>query len=358
MTRRNRNSQAKPGQVVLFGSGETSPSGRRVHARLFEMLSQPIRVAILETPAGFQPNTQIVAEEIADFIRHHLQNFHPQVTVVPARAKGTDFSPDNPDLVRPILKAGYIFLGPGSPTYAVRHLKNTLAWRYILAAQRRGAVLSLASAAGIAAGAHALPVYEIYKAGHDLYWAEGLDFFGDYGLQLVIVPHWNNTDGGAKLDTSRCYMGRERMNKLEEMLPDTTLLGVDEYTAILFDFNRLICQVVGKGTVTVRSSEFDEVVEAGAAFSLEALGDVRMPSPTDEDLSEEAIEALTDSEPTLPAEVKVLIEEREEARAREKWGKADRIRDCVAEMGYEIQDTPDGPRWRPADRPAEWQAVE
>lgn len=349
--------QVKPGQAVLFGSGEISPSGRKVHARLLETLSQPIRIAILETPAGFQPNSRVVAEEIADFIRHRLQNFQPQVTIVPARKKGTPFSPDDPEIVAPILEASYILLGPGSPTYAVRHLKDSLAWDYVLAAQRRGAVLSLASAASIAAGAHALPVYEIYKAGHELHWTEGLDFFGQYGLELVIVPHWNNTDGGAKLDTSCCYMGRERMRQLAAMLPDTaTLLGLDEHTALIFDFVSLTCEVVGKNTVTIRPAGEQKVLPAGTTFPMELLGRPRIPPLGSAEPPAGGQNARAERRPTLPAAVSVLILERQKARAAHDWAMADRLRDRVAEMGFEIQDTRNGPRWRPRDAQAEWQA--
>lgn len=352
-------SQVKPGQVVVFGSGEISPSGRKVHARLFETLSQPIQVAILETPAGFQPNSQLVAEEVAEFIRHRLRNFHPRVTVVPARKKGTAFSPDDPDIVAPILRANYIFLGPGSPTYTARNLKGTLAWRCVLAAQRRGAILALASAAGIAAGAHALPVYEIYKAGHDLHWTEGLDFFGEYGLELVIVPHWNNTDGGEKLDTSCCYMGRQRMDQLEKMLPQTaTLVGLDEHTAIIFDFNTATCEVLGKSAVSIRSGGSEKVFQAGATFSMELLGDLCIPPVTTEDLPEEAPEPRAELAATLPAEVRALILMRKEARDARNWEKADRLRDRVSDLGYEIQDTTNGPRWRSSDTPAEWRTLD
>ncbi|MFQ5341701.1 MAG: cysteinyl-tRNA synthetase [Anaerolineae bacterium] len=350
--------RVKPGRVVLFGSGETSPSGRKVHARLFETLSPPINVAILETPAGFQPNSQVVAEEVADFIRRRLRNFHPQVTVVPARKKDTAFSPDNPDIAAPVLSANYIFLGPGSPTYTVRNLKGTPAWRNVLAAQRRGAVLALASAASIAAGAHTLPVYEIYKAGHDLHWAEGLDFFGDYGLELAIVPHWNNSDGGKKLDTRYCFMGRERMAQLEEMLPDTaTVVGLDEHTAILFDFGASMCEVSGKSTITVRSRGKEQNFQAGATFPMDLLGDVRTPAFEGETWTTVAVESPPAPEPALPAEVRDLIAQRQVARDTRNWEEADRLRDCVVDLGFDIQDTPNGPRWRPRDTQAEWRAL-
>jgi hypothetical protein len=67
--------------------------------------------------------------------------------------------------------------------------------------------LAFASAASIAVGRYALPVYEIYKVGADLHWVDGLDLFRVFGWELAIVPHWNNREGGDDLDTSRCFMG-------------------------------------------------------------------------------------------------------------------------------------------------------
>ena len=95
-------------------------------------------------------------------------------------------------------------------------------------------------------------MYEIYKVGEELHWIDGLDFFKFYGLQLVFIPHWNNHEGGAELDTSRCFMGQERFVRLMEMLPDeVTIVGLDEKTALIIDPSRCECQVRGLGKVTL-----------------------------------------------------------------------------------------------------------
>ena len=38
-----------------------------------------------------------------------------------------------------------------------------------------------------------------------------------------------------------------------------------------------------------------------------------------------------------------LAEERVEARSSKDWARADQLRDSIAELGYEVQDTPQGP---------------
>ncbi|MFN2304309.1 MAG: cysteinyl-tRNA synthetase, partial [Anaerolineales bacterium] len=182
----------KTGPVVLFGSGETSPSGRKIFEEIFRQLPQSPRVALLETPAGFELNSAQVIARVGNFLRHHLRNFDPQIEIVAARKKNTPNSPDNAELLSPMLTADLIFMGPGSPTYAVRQLKDSLAWNYLLAKHNMGTAIALASAATVAISAYALPVYEIYKVGEELHWNNGLDLFGLYDLSLVFVPHWNN----------------------------------------------------------------------------------------------------------------------------------------------------------------------
>jgi hypothetical protein len=112
---------------------------------------------------------------VGDFFSHRLQNYSPQVEIIPARKRGTEFSPDNPAVVDPLLHSDLIFMGPGSPSYAIRQLRDSLAWYYLLARHNLGAVLVLASAA-TAISAYALPVYETIKLVRAAL-IDGLDFF-------------------------------------------------------------------------------------------------------------------------------------------------------------------------------------
>lgn len=344
----------RAGPVVLFGSGETSASGRKVYDWLFRRLPAEPRVAVLETPAGFQPNSALVAEKVADFLRTRLQNFRPRVAVVPARRRGSAFSPDDPTILAPLLQADAIFLGPGSPTYAARQLENSLAWHYLLARYRLGAAVVLASAATIAAGTHALPVYEIYKAGEDLHWRPGLDFFGACGLSLILVPHWDNREGGAELDTSRCYMGGARFETLMAMLPpEQTVVGIEEHTALVVDAASAGCHVLGRGAVVVLRNGEERRFESGRNFPLDLLGALRPPTSGDRVPAAvwRAVVAAKESQsaPTEhpPLRVVDLVERREAARARHDWAAADLLRAQVADLGWRIQDTPEGPRLSP-----------
>ena len=345
----------KPGLVILFGSGETSASGRRVFDWLFARLGPPIRVAVLETPAGFKPNSAYVAEEVAAFIRQRLVNYNPQVTVVPARRRGTPFSPDDPAIVAPLLLANAVFLGPGSPTYAARQLQGSLAWNTLLARHRLGAAIVLASAATIAASVHTLPVYEIYKAGADLHWQAGLDFFGPYGLSLVFVSHWNNRDGGANLDTSHGFMGQARFASLLALLPaPATVVGIDEHTALLLDLEARTCRVMGRGGVTLVRGGAEQRFPTGRTFAINELGPFHLPEPQTglppavwASVQAAQAEAQAAVAPAPPPEVLALVAEREAARSNRDWAQADALRQQLATLGWRILDTSEGPRLEP-----------
>ncbi len=336
-----------PGSVVLFGSGETAASGQRVFDWLFRRLTPPIRVAVLETPAGFQPNSAWVAEQVADFLRRRLQNYKPQVTVVPARKRGTPFSPDDPDVVAPLWPAHVIFAGPGSPTYAVRQLRDSLAWHILVARHHLGAAVVLASAMPVAASTYALPVYEIYKAGADLHWQPGLDFFGPYGLSVAFVPHWNNAEGGANLDTSRCFMGQERFARLVAQLPaDTTVVGIDEHTALVMDLEAARCQVLGRGGVSIWRAGEERRYETGQTGHLAEWGPFRVPAPgtgVPPEVWSRAQVTPAHSSPAPPSGILTLVRKREAARAVGDWATADALRDEIAARGWRIQDTATGP---------------
>jgi cyanophycinase-like exopeptidase len=356
--------EPEPGSVVLFGSGETSPSGRKVFDLLLRGLPASPRVSLIETPAGFELNSSQVIGRIADFLQHRLQGYHPRVTVIPARRRGTSFSPDNPEVVAPLLEADLIFMGPGSPSYAVRQLRDSLAWYYMVARHRLGATLALASAATVAVSAYSLPVYEIYKVGEDLHWKEGLNFFGMFGVPLVFIPHWNNNDGGEELDTSRCYMGKSRFTALMEILPpDLSVLGIDENTALILNLQAGVGRVVGKGGVSLSHAGQARQTMQSSFFPLSECGSFRIKS-TKQGIPSEVWEKALESHANLeaerrfvrrpdsgiismeeaPSDVRNLVTAREEARKRKDWEGADGLREQIKVLGWNLEDTSEGTR--------------
>ncbi len=52
------------------------------------------------------------------------------------------------------------------------------------------------------------------------------------------------------------------------------------------------------------------------------------------------------AEEELPDEVRQLIAQREDARTRRDWKRADSIREKIRKLGFVLEDTPGGPKWR------------
>jgi hypothetical protein len=336
------------GPIALLGSGETSLAGGRIFETIAQGFPSPLRIAILETPAGFELNSPQVAERVADFLKTRLQNYSPIIDIIPARKRNTPFSPDNPELLKPLLTADMFYMGAGSPTYAVRQLQGSLAWDIIRARHRLSAALAFASAATISVGAHVVPVYEIFKVGEEITCPPGLNLFADFGLELSCVPHWNNTDGGADVDTSRCFIGMERFMQWCAMLPPGhTVLGLDEHTGIIIDFANGVFTVSGVSSVTLLRECNAEMYPVGSKSTVEKLGSVRCPTTLEEGIpgsiwrmvkKEEDLQSSVD----IPDEVLHLLEERETARVRKDWKESDALRDRIADLGWQVKDTPEG----------------
>lgn len=342
------------GKILLIGSGETSTQGGRAIEAILDGLKQPVHFALLETPAGFELNSPKVIQRVGEYFLDRMMNYSPVVNYIrPEKISCTDRLAIRENLL-PLLEADLIFLGPGSPTYTVKMLQNSLTWEVLSHAVINGAHLILASAAAAAFGKLVLPVYEIYKAGREPFWAPGLNFFGIMGLNLILVPHWNNQDGGKDLDTSRCFVGQARFNPMVQALSGAcTVVGIDELTGCILDFQKEKGSVTGKGQVHVVSCESENHFSEGQEFPLGMLGKfqvgkLKSPSRDLEWMLLEKQRRLEAKQRNLPdAEIQNLIAAREKARKQQQWNLADHLRKQVQDLGWEITDTPEGPRVDP-----------
>lgn len=389
--------EIRPGTVTLIGSGEFSDSMARIYRQLLSRMEPGSDAAFLDTPAGFELNSGEIYTRADKYFARFLQT---PLALASFRSKDQATALQVEMAVRALQSAGLIFAGPGSPTYAVRNLRDTPLWETITSNLKQNLQLVLASAAAVAASRYALPVYEIYKVGAPVQWTEGLDLLGPWGLNLAIIPHWNNSEGGT-YDTRFCYMGESRLRELEAQLPgDAVILGIDEYTACALDLAAQTAQVWGAGRVTVRSSGREWAFGAGEVISfarlraanlspdgaaagtgaglpaLEPEVDAQIAGATRyltvlaqaleesddpgsyRDLVERAHATVHEleldwqsAEAAGPAAdlsplLDLLLWIRAELRRMGQFALADRIRDRLAEQGYIVQDTTTGPRWQ------------
>jgi peptidase E len=259
---------SKKGIIALMGSGELTATMVEVHKELLGSLAQPPQAIFLDTPAGFQLNVDQLSERAAEYFRKHVQQ-NMLLASFKSRERITEFEAEQ--TFHKLRQANFILIGPGSPTYAVRQWQGTSIPEIITRQVEEGGCLVAASAAALTVGRFTLPVYEIYKVGQDLHWVEGVNILEHFGFNLVVIPHWNNAEGGTH-DTRFCFMGESRFSKLESMLPeDVSVFGLDEHTACLIDLEKEEAVIKGLGSVCLRRRGEEIVFEKGDRFSLEVL---------------------------------------------------------------------------------------
>jgi hypothetical protein len=263
----------KKGKIVLMGSGEMTATMVEVHKGLLDQLPGSPAAAFLDTPAGFQLNVEQISRKAAEYFRAHVQ--YP-LSIASFKSQETTADFDTQQAFRILRASDYILIGPGSPTYAVRQWKVSPVPEILTQCISKGGCLVAASAAALTVGRFTLPVYEIYKVGDDLHWVDGMDILGQFGFHLVVIPHWNNAEGGTH-DTRFCFMGEPRFRKLELLIAGTVpIFGLDEHTACILDFENGHAEIKGIGSATLRTSEGEISFNTGDRFPLEILrgGDV------------------------------------------------------------------------------------
>lgn len=261
--------------LAIMGSGETSPTMVTVHKALIAGTGgQPAGALLLQTPYAFQENCADISARARQYF---ARSVGLTVSVFPDDEPAGQGHGPGAGLaaarLTPLRTAGWVFSGPGSPTYALARWDASgvsQALRDRIAAGHGLTVMASAAAATI--GCATLPVYEIYKAGADPHWLGGLDLLGLLGLPVALIPHYNNTEGGTH-DTRYCYLGERRLARMERELPaGAAVLGVDEHTAAVIDLAAATLAVTGRGTVTVRRAGQSTVLPAG---TIQSLADLR-----------------------------------------------------------------------------------
>jgi cyanophycinase-like exopeptidase len=382
------------GTITLMGSGELTDSMTKVHRALLTRAGDPPNAVFLDTPAGFELNIDEITARAVEYFKQHF-DVTLEVASFKSRQRATARAVE--DVLRKLRRANFIFAGPGSPSYAIRNWRGSAVWDTIVARVMVGAQLVLASAAAIGMGCCSLPVYEIYKAGDEVDWIDGLDLLRLFGLKLAIVPHWNNAEGGT-YDTRFCFMGEPRLKLLETRLPfDVVILGIDEHTACTFDLTAQTCTVAGAGQVTMRYAGRETHFPAGSTFPFTKLRAANQeqatPAPEPESAAappptellsttrylEQLVRAMEESGGELEAQrelidhahatmhelaqgwresdsllpnqdstalIDLLISTRTRLRASKQFALADEVRDALTDMGIVLEDTPDGTQWK------------
>jgi len=293
------------GLLVIMGSGETAPTMVKPHRSIFDDMSRRMGgdrpAVLLDTPYGFQSNADDISARAVSYFAASVGRAVGVVSWRTAPPEGLA----RQRALSALRTAGWVFAGPGSPTYALRHWRDTPIETALVDVVSRNGVVLLASAAALTLGSHTVPVYEIYKAGFDPHWVPGLNMVEKVcGLPAVVIPHYDNAEGGHH-DTRYCYLGEDRLATMERSLPGSSfVLGVDEHTAVVLDADAATATVVGNGGMTIRRAGRSVVHRAGSVVDFASLASgtdaspAVMPAPA---LTEPSPPAGPDSAPSLRA---------------------------------------------------------
>ena len=257
-----------PRILTLMGSGETAPTMVKVHRDVIGRLGSAASAALLDTPYGFQENAPELAQKA---VQYFAESIVTELAVAGlTRIQGAD--PVAMERGFNLLRTStYIFAGPGSPTYALRQWTGSPLSSVLIDKLRTGGAVTFASAAALTLGRVTVPVYEIYKAGEEPRWLDGLDVLGAVGIHAALIPHYDNAEGGHH-DTRFCYLGERRLRILEaELPPDHHVIGIDEHTAVVLDLDADTATVVGRGVLSIRMGGVTTTHASGTTLSLDAL---------------------------------------------------------------------------------------
>lgn len=137
-------------------------------------------------------------------------------------------------------------------------------------------------------------------------------------LEFLLKSAENSADSAENLDKLTVYK-----NKFIEAMDDD--LNTADAISAIFELVREI-------NVQIANGNKDKSFLEGALSLFNELTGV--------------LGIVRKSEDTLEAEVEKLIEERQQARKAKNYKLADEIRDKLKEMGIELQDTPNGVKWK------------
>lgn len=257
-----------PRILAIMGSGETAPTMAKVHRMLVARAGPPpVPAALLDTPYGFQENADELTAKAQDYFADQIG-----MPIELAPFRGADADPlDRATAFARLQAARYLFAGPGSPTYALAAWRGSGLAALLAGKLERGGIVVFASAASLTLGASTAPIYEIYKVGEAPRWEDGLDVLGPLGLDVAVIPHFDNAEGAGH-DTRFCYLGERRLARMEAMLPEGRwVLGIDSHTALVLDLAAGTAAVHGLGGVTVRVRGRTERFAAGVVVPLGEL---------------------------------------------------------------------------------------
>ena len=326
----------KPSIITLFGSGETSPHMAKLYRGLINNFDSKVNNNfLLDTPFGFQENHTILSDKI-------IRYFSEKVNLKIDSINFPDDNSHNKNIDKNIINSDFIFSGPGSPTYALKIWKKYGIDSLLASKINTGGIIAFSSAAALTFGSHVIPVYEIYKVGEKPKLIPGLNLLNFLHKETLVVPHFNNKEGGDH-DTSHCFIGKKRFDNLIKNR-DILVIGIEEHTSITFNLNNSSIKVDGKGKVFLKSPKGVIEINSGEDLGINEINSNYTPLVETKIIRNNKSKEKKGKK--VDIDIDLLVDIRDKARLKKLWDISDQIRDLLISNNIEIEDRPDGSKWK------------
>ncbi len=222
------------GALALVGSGEYTPAMNDTDRLLLDTLGGPssTHVVVIPTASGLELGMpqRWNALGVAHFAALGA-------TVTPVTLVGRDDAHDEA-VVAALREANFFYFSGGNPEYIVETLRGTPAWQAITDGLAHGAVLAGCSAGAMMMGSYTLRIRSIMN-GQPPQWVQAFGIVPG----LVTMPHFDRVAN---------FVGQELFRAIVTSAPETTtLIGVDEDTALVREGPGAEWRVSGRQTVSV-----------------------------------------------------------------------------------------------------------
>lgn len=244
-------------QLALIGGEEFSDGFEAVHAALLQQArqrrqiphQQPVKVVFLPTCAA-----QDGQERVEYWCEQARQRLGALEAAVEALAVVDRQSAEDPENAEKIAAADLVYLGGGMPHTGMQILGGTACLQALLLAGEGGALIAGASAGAMMLCAHSWMISPELDQAVEQIVMRGLD------PEQVEPPAVSFLDGLGLVPDSLCWphlnmFYSQRWLRGGLLPPRTTMLGVDEQTALLLNGSGQ-GRVLGRGRVLVVQPDF------------------------------------------------------------------------------------------------------
>jgi cyanophycinase len=249
--------RTQPGALALVGSGEYLPYMAETDRFLLDTLGGPAaaRVVVIPTASALELG---MPERWNNMGVAHFRALGAQAT--PVMLLTRDDAQDE-RVLADLRGADLYYFSGGNPEHVIETLRDTPAWQIIHAGYTAGAVLAGCSAGAMMLGGYTLSVRAVMR-GQPPRWLPALGV----APGIVLMPH---------LDRVADFAGAEMFRAIHSSAPPgTTLVGVDEDTALVYvpAGAKQRWHVIGRQTVSVFDRESGRAIyRAGDSIPLGPL---------------------------------------------------------------------------------------